>query len=257
MFTSDEQDLVTMVGIVIVSHSHKLAVGVKEMAEQISQGKTRIATAGGLDRNTLGTSATRIARAIRSVAREEGALVLMDLGSSLLNTRMAIELLPDSISRHVILSPAPLVEGAISAAIEASTGGSLSQVDAAARATINTSKLPEEMSSVEGQPVNKTPSIHPIKDEGSFVIVNHTGLHARSAVLLIRTAREYNAKVNIRINDGTQVQLNGNNILEILKVGGKAGDRLIVETEGKDARKALKAIGSIIQSGFGEMDRKP
>jgi dihydroxyacetone kinase DhaKLM complex PTS-EIIA-like component DhaM len=70
------------VGLVIVSHSTRLAAGVAELAGQMAQGKTPIAVAGGAIDDTLGTSADKILSAIQSVDRANGVLILMDMGSS-------------------------------------------------------------------------------------------------------------------------------------------------------------------------------
>ena len=83
------------VGLVIVSHSAQLAEGVAELAGQMSQGKTPIAAAGGTVNDVIGTSVDRIVAAIQSVEGPDGVLVLLDLGSAILSTEMAIEMLDD------------------------------------------------------------------------------------------------------------------------------------------------------------------
>src|SRR2546427_2773503 len=115
------------VGLVIVSHSAQLAAGVAELAGQMTQGKTPIAAAGGSVNDILGTSADKILAAIQSVDGPHGVLVLLDLGSALLSAEMALELLNDEQRNRVRLSFAPLVEGAITAALEASLGHTLAQ----------------------------------------------------------------------------------------------------------------------------------
>jgi PTS hybrid protein len=130
-----------MIGIVIVAHSHQLAEGVKELADQMTQGPVCIAAAGGLDEETLGTNADRIRHAIEEVYSPDGVLVLVDLGSAVLSTEMAIEALPVECQRDVLLSDAPLVEGAVVAAIEASIGRGLAEVNAAALAAKEMQKI--------------------------------------------------------------------------------------------------------------------
>ncbi len=80
-----------MVGLVIVSHSAKLAEGVKELADQMTQGAVAIAAAGGIDDpdNPIGTDPMRVMAAIESVDSGDGVVVLMDLGSALLSAEMA------------------------------------------------------------------------------------------------------------------------------------------------------------------------
>ncbi len=120
-----------MVGIVVVSHSYMLAEGLKQMAMELSRGGVRIASAGGVDEVILGTNADRIHQAIQEAYSEEGVIVLFDLGSALLSTQMAIEMLPMEQRERLRLSDAPLVEGTVVAAVESSIGNSLEEVFAA------------------------------------------------------------------------------------------------------------------------------
>jgi phosphoenolpyruvate---glycerone phosphotransferase subunit DhaM len=120
------------VGLVIVSHSAMLAAGVVELAGQMA-GDVRIEAAGGTEDGGVGTDATMIARAIGAADSGEGVLVLVDLGSAVLATKLAIEeLLAPERRGRVRLSQAPLVEGAVVAAVQASIGASLDEVDRAA-----------------------------------------------------------------------------------------------------------------------------
>lgn len=120
------------VSMVLVSHSRQLAEGVRELAAQMTQGKVRIAVAGGTADGRLGTDATAILGAIEEVRGPEGVLILVDLGSAVLSTQMAIEQLPDGNGGRVVLSNAPFVEGAVIAAVEASIDSDLDAVAAAA-----------------------------------------------------------------------------------------------------------------------------
>src|SRR5947208_10519904 len=125
------------VGLVIVSHSTQLAAGVAELAGQMTQGKTPISPAGGAVDDILGTSADKILAAIQSVDGPDGVLVLLDLGSAVLSAELALELLSDEQRDRVRLSYAPLVEGAVAAALEASLGRTLAQVQQMAEQTAN------------------------------------------------------------------------------------------------------------------------
>lgn len=120
-----------MVGLLIVSHSRSIAEGVKDLAAQMTQNDVPIAVAGGTDDGTLGTSAERIGSAAAGLAAIEGFVVLLDMGSAVLSTELALE----GHAQPHIISNAPLVEGALLAAVEAATGAGLQQVaDAAEQA---------------------------------------------------------------------------------------------------------------------------
>jgi PTS hybrid protein len=127
------------VSLVIVSHSARLAEGVVELAEQMAQSKVAIAAAGGTADGTLGTSVDKIIDALQQVDGPDGTLVLLDLGSAVMATEMAVEAFARD-RQHVMISPAPLVEGAVIAAVEASIGNSLQEV---ADAAVNASTLPK------------------------------------------------------------------------------------------------------------------
>jgi len=129
------------VGLVIVSHSERLAEGVVELAGQMASGQVRLAAAGGTDDGSLGTSLNKVLSAIDTVYSPDGVLVLVDLGSAGLVAEMALEQLPPDRRRHIILSEAPLVEGAVVAAVESSIGSSLDQVATTARTAMEMNKV--------------------------------------------------------------------------------------------------------------------
>ena len=124
------------VSMVLVSHSRQLAEGVRELAAQMTQGKVKIAVAGGTADGRLGTDATAILAAIEEVRGPEGVLILVDLGSAVLSTQMAMEQLSDGNGR-VLLSNAPFVEGAVIAAVEAS----ISDLEAVAAAALGAREM--------------------------------------------------------------------------------------------------------------------
>lgn len=128
------------VSMVIVAHSRQLAEGVREVAAQMTGGLVTIVAVGGVADGSLGTDAEAIAQAIREADNPDGVLVLMDLGSAVLSTETAVELLGDDLRGRVLLSDAPLVEGAVVAAVEASIGRSLDDV---AQAALDARQMPK------------------------------------------------------------------------------------------------------------------
>lgn len=131
------------VGIVIVSHSRKLAEGVREMAEQMTGGLVAIRAVGGAADGSLGTNPDAIVAALRAADAGDGILILMDLGSAVMSAETALELAGDTISSRIVLSDAPLVEGAVVAAVEASIGRSLDEVATAALGARDLKKVNE------------------------------------------------------------------------------------------------------------------
>lgn len=115
-----------MVGIVIVSYSQKLAEGVVEIATMMAA-DAPIAAAGGLEEGGFGTSFERIVEAVQDVDQGAGVAILMDMGSAVMTAEMVCEALDDMKIR---LLDAPLVEGAVLAAVESQMGTSLDDLAA-------------------------------------------------------------------------------------------------------------------------------
>jgi dihydroxyacetone kinase phosphotransfer subunit len=126
-----------MVGIVIVSHSEKVAQGVVELCKQMAPEVAMVA-AGGLPGGEIGTDFQRIYEAVERVMSDDGVAVLFDLGSALMTAEMVMEQFEEG---KVMLADAPIVEGAVVAAVSASMGLSLSQVVEEAHTAAETPKL--------------------------------------------------------------------------------------------------------------------
>ena len=124
----------SQVGIVIVSHSHKLATAAVDLVAQMVSEETRppVRVAAGLDETTLGTDAAAVSAAIEELSECPGILVLVDLGSAILSAQMALDFVDPELAATVTISPAPLVEGLFAALITASTGAPLEAVASAA-----------------------------------------------------------------------------------------------------------------------------
>lgn len=253
------------VGLVIVSHSAQLAAGVAELAGQMTQGKTPIVAAGGAGDNILGTSADRILAAIESFADTDGILVLLDLGSAILSAEMALEMASDALRNSVRLSFAPLVEGAIAAALEASLGHTLTQVQQAAENTASAAQLlqlkplsqPEETEqSQEIAPpstTNTTPPTEPSSGanarEITVSLTNPTGLHARPASLFVQTAAKFQSRISLQ---GRGKQADATSIIGVLSLGARNGDTITIRAEGEDAEAALEALSELVYANFYE-----
>ncbi|MDN5331076.1 MAG: phosphoenolpyruvate---glycerone phosphotransferase subunit DhaM [Tepidanaerobacteraceae bacterium] len=130
-----------MVGIVLVSHSPRIAEGTLDLVRQMVGDKVPIEIAAGTADGRLGTDATEIEKKIRKVYGGDGVLVMVDLGSAVLSTEVAIENLGEPFRSAIVIADAPFVEGTVAAAIEAGFGKSLAEVRAAAEGVKAYSKL--------------------------------------------------------------------------------------------------------------------
>jgi PTS hybrid protein len=144
------------VGIVLVSHSVRLAEGAADLAGQVSGGTVRVLAAGGTEDGDLGTSAEKIAQAIAGADGGAGVLVLPDLGSAVLTVRAMLPEMggladmggpadtagpADTPGARVVLADAPFVEGAVAATVTAAAGADLKAVARAAEEAWNARKL--------------------------------------------------------------------------------------------------------------------
>jgi phosphoenolpyruvate---glycerone phosphotransferase subunit DhaM len=126
------------VGIVLVSHSARLAEGAADLAAQVGGGTVTVIAAGGTDDDGLGTSAAKVERALRLADGGAGVVVLPDLGSAVLTVRALLEDMPDLT---VMLADAPFVEGAVAATVTAAAGADLTAVAKAAEEAWRARKL--------------------------------------------------------------------------------------------------------------------
>lgn len=97
-------------GIVIVSHSNKIAEGVKDLISEAAP-DISITTAGGTDDDEIGSSMQKIQQAVDDNTGDE-ILAFYDLGSSKMNLDMVTEMSDKPIHRYDVA----LVEGAYAAA---------------------------------------------------------------------------------------------------------------------------------------------
>lgn len=246
-----------MIGIVIVSHSAKLAEGVVELARNMGGAEIRIQAAGGLNLpdQPLGTDPLFILEAIETVYSEDGVLVLMDLGSALLSSEMALEMLPDEKRAKVMLCEAPLVEGAVAAAVQARIGSPLAQVVAEARGALTAKAIHL------GLPVSELPELQALKTdlgvgetlEICLEVNNTLGLHARPAARFVKIAGGF-AQAEIRVSNLTSGRgpVDAKSINAITTLDAQYNHTLRVAASGPDARSALAAIRALADDHFGD-----
>lgn len=120
------------VGIVIVSHSADVARGAADMVRQMVGADVPLAHCGGAPGGGLGTDVAAILAAIDAAWSEAGVAILVDLGGAETNSEMAIEMQPEARRDRIVICNAPVVEGAVIGATEASAGSPLAAVRAAA-----------------------------------------------------------------------------------------------------------------------------
>ncbi|WP_293032245.1 dihydroxyacetone kinase phosphoryl donor subunit DhaM [Natronococcus sp.] len=130
-----------MVGIVVVSHSRRAAEGIREIAREMG-GDARIEAVGGTEDGRIGTTPGPIREAIEAVAGddgENGVVVLVDLGSAVMNAELALE---EAAVDDAVVADAPVLEGALNAAVAATaSNATVEAVREAAEDAADISKL--------------------------------------------------------------------------------------------------------------------
>lgn len=82
-------------------------------------------------------------------------------------------------------------------------------------------------------------------------IVNERGLHARAAAKFVALAERFGADVEVG-KDGQSVS--ARSIMGLMLLGAGRGSTIELCAEGWDAREALEALATLVESGFGETD---
>lgn len=116
-----------MINILIASHSKKLAEGLREILIQMAPNVNILVSGGDKDGN-IGSNFDEINQIINEYATNDGLVIFFDLGSSMMNCQMAIDMLDDEKKSKVYLAGTPIVETSIQIAVEASAGQSLEKI---------------------------------------------------------------------------------------------------------------------------------
>lgn len=246
-----------MIGIVIVSHSKRLAEGVRELAVQMVQDHVPIAVAAGIDdpANPLGTDAIQVYEAIASVYSDDGVLVLMDLGSALMSAEMALEFLPSEQQQQVHLCAAPLVEGAIAAVVAAAAGNHIQQVIAEAQGALVAKATQlglddSHLSLVISEEPMINDTVH--TNEIRLTVSNRFGLHARPAAQFVGCAARFQSQIKVKNATKSSEFVRADSINQVAMLGVRQGDEIVITATGIDAEAALAALQTLFTTNFGE-----
>ena len=248
-----------MVGIVIVSHSRRISEGVREMVLEMAPDAPLAAT-GGIDdaEHPLGTDALAIKEAIEEVGSADGVVVLYDIGSSKLNSEVALELLDEPLRSNVRLATAPLVEGALAAVMEATGGASAEQICAAAEATAQEMiAVAQPDDATDADTVDRPAGLDepPLSEQAivhDYQLRNKLGLHARPAAMLIRALRGLDVRLLVENLTSGSAAINGRSINQLIGLGAVGGCTIRITADGADAAGVHERIAPLFEEGFGE-----
>lgn len=224
------------VGLVLVSHSAKLAEGLAELAGQMAA-DVRIAAAGGLESGEIGTSYDLIESAINDLLGEGLAVVVLtDLGSATMTVESVLEFLDDEPVKFV---DAPLVEAAIAAATAAQQGDDLDAVAVAAERAIEVF-VPKQAAEgtadiADGDAYSR-----------SATVADAAGLHARPAAKVVEMAAEASGDIVIAFDDD---RADADSAMMLMSLGAAQGDTVTIIGDSVD-KPIVDKIADAIAEGL-------
>ncbi|MFP7833449.1 dihydroxyacetone kinase phosphoryl donor subunit DhaM [Marisediminicola sp. LYQ134] len=231
------------VGLVVVSHSALIAEGIRDLASQMAS-TTRIVPAGGTDDGGIGTSFDAVSAAMTDADDGDGVVVLCDLGSAILTAETALDFLDDDVRARVRIADAPVVEGAVAAAVAAETGQTLDEVVAAAESANRRAPEAELESAARSDPRPEVDDAAAAVSQ-TVTLRNRDGLHARPAAEFVKLASRFDADVEVNGVDAKS-------LLRIMSLGLAAGREATIVARGPAARDAVDALVDLVESAFGE-----
>ena len=251
---------VQMVGLVLVSHSRRLAEAAVDLIKRTVASDIPIAAAGGVgdDRSELGTDALDIQEAILSVRSTRGVVVLMDTGSAILSAETAKELLGIELSDPLMLCSAPLVEGSIAAAVQIQIGLGLAEVaNAAQQGLAAKQEQLGDSNQEQAHSSSEAMALPSLGEDLQVVIQNEHGLHLRPAATLIKALAPFNVAVQIENQSAKRGPIPTKSLVDLARLQIRQGHKVRFIVSGPDQQPALAAIRGLVQTNFGESERKP
>lgn len=249
-----------MIGIVVVSHSRPLAEAAVALATQMVPAGARpdIRVAAGLADGALGTDAAAISIAIQQADSGDGVLVLVDLGSALLSTELALEFLDADLAESVLISSAPLVEGLLAAVVSASTGAELDAVAEEARHALDAKREHLDDDAEPTRPLLIVPRApaeeprRPVTLTWRTTIANEHGLHIRPSASIVTALREVDADVQLSNATTGKGPAPASSLSRIAALELQRGHILEARIAGPDAEQARAILSDLAATDFGE-----
>ncbi len=241
-----------MVGLVIVSHSRALAKALVELLEQVASQTLPVAVAAGVGegRQEFGTNALEIMEAIQSVFSEDGVLVLMDLGSAVISAGMALELLPGDMRPRIRFCGAPLVEGAIAAAVQIGLGSDLDTICNEANAALEPKR--QHIGQETAKPSLAQPPSMQEAQSITLALTNLHGLHARPAAKFVQTAARFKADIRVTNLTTGKGPVSARSLNALATLGAIEHHQIRISATGTEATQALDTLRALVETNFGE-----
>ena len=233
-----------MVGLVLVSHSRPLAEAVCNLVRGAVNVDLPLTCSGGIgaNRTELGTDAIEIQEAINAVYSNDGVLVLMDMGSAILSAETAKEFLDPEQQGKVRLTSAPLVEGAIAAAVQAQLGASLDEVASAALQSLLAKQDQVQDVPASSAMASLVPDLS-VDEMLEVIIQNPHGLHLRPAATLIKTLSRFPAEVLIENRTANRGPVLVQSLVDVARLQIRQGDTVRFSISSTDPQPVISSFG--------------
>jgi phosphocarrier protein FPr len=237
------------VGLVVVSHSRRLADAAVELALAMiaDDVEPTIVVAAGHDAHTFGTDPGHIADAIAEADDGNGVVIVLDVGSAVLSTEVALRFIDEELRRRTVVCPAPLVEGLIAAVVTAASGGSVNQVaDEAGTAFANKVHQMADIADTELENV-----LAPGEIAGGFILDCPHGLHMRPAARLVTAATAPDTRVLIRNRTALSAWVPATSLSKVSNLAIRHGDSVELRAIGSEAAEVMNHLLALAANNFG------
>ena len=131
-----------MVSILVISHSYTMAKSVVELLGEMKSEPFKFDYLGGMeDHKTFGTDVLAIKNKIKTMDEGDGVLIITDMGSSIMNSQMALTMLDKSLATRVKIANAPFFEAILASVVANQPGMSVDELLVVAQSTLNQKKF--------------------------------------------------------------------------------------------------------------------
>ena len=252
-----------MIGLVVVTHSRALADAAVALASAVvpADALPEIAIAAGMDDGALGTDSAAISLAIQRANSDDGVLVLLDGGSAIMSTELAVGFLDPDLAERVVISAGPLIEGLLAAVGAASRGADLATAAREARHALDGKadhldptdtdepSVPIPLPLPRQQP---EPPPRPVSLTWRTPIHNEHGLHIRPAATIIASLRDLDADVQLANASTGAGPVPATSLARLAGLELGRGQILEARITGREAERARDVLSDLAAGQFGE-----
>jgi multiphosphoryl transfer protein len=167
-----------------------------------------------------------------------------------LSAKMALDLLPSEMVDKIQFCGAPLVEGAIAAAVQISLGSDLETICREATGALAPKR--EQLGTEREAAVAAVQVPDTAAESITLTLTNLHGLHARPAAKFVQTAARFMANVAVTDLTNGKGPVSARSLNAIATLGAIEGHQIRISASGEEAKLVLAALKVLIEDHFGE-----